>query len=43
LNAIETGDAFFSGYPEISITGLNDLVNTILRKTAFTRPELMFQ
>jgi hypothetical protein len=41
LNAIETGCASFSCYPEISIAGLNDLVNTILRKTVFARPKLM--
>jgi hypothetical protein len=43
LNSVEAGDASFGGYPKISIAGLKDLVNTILRKTVFARPGLMPQ
>jgi len=43
LNSVEAGDASFRGYPEVSIAGLKDLVNAILRKTVLGRPGLMSQ
>jgi hypothetical protein len=41
LEAIEAGDTSFSRDPEVSVAGLEDLVNTILRKAVLTRPGLM--
>jgi hypothetical protein len=43
LDTIEAGDASFGSYPEVSITRLKYLVNTILRQTVLTRPRLMRQ
>jgi hypothetical protein len=43
LNSVEAGDASFRGYPEVSIAGLKNMVNAILRKTVFARPGLMSQ
>jgi len=36
LNAIEAGDAFFGSDPKVPIVSLEDLVNTILRKTVLS-------
>jgi hypothetical protein len=41
LDSIEASNTSFSGDPEVSIAGLKDMVDTILRKSVFTRPGLM--
>jgi hypothetical protein len=41
LDSIETSDSSFGGDPEIAVTGLQDLVNAVLRKAVLARPCLM--
>jgi hypothetical protein len=43
LDAVEAGDASFGSDPEVSITSLEYLVNTVLRETVVARPSLMPQ
>jgi hypothetical protein len=43
LDTVESGDASLGSYPEVSITRLKYLVNTVLRQTVLTRPRLMRQ
>jgi hypothetical protein len=43
LDTVEAGDASFGSDPEVSITSLEYLVNTVLRKTVLARPRLMSQ